>query len=129
MSNFKPGDWVIIPNDSDKRSLAQVKETYTESSKVKLYWPSENSAAVCSEMRQYELWQPEHNEWCWFWKDETDIPRLRQFISASNPFDRPTVYTTHPDPATVMSRTYCGIESYNYCEPFIRQLPTILKDK
>ena len=71
--------------------------------------------------------KPQPNEWCWFWNDETDIPRLRQFISASNPFDRPTVYTTHPDPVTVMSRAYCGIESYNYCEPFIGDLPQNLQ--
>ena len=73
--------------------------------------------------------KPQPNEWCWFWNHKNDIPRLRKFISASNPFDRPTVYTTHPDPATEMSRAYCGIESYKYCEAFIGQLPTILKDK
>ena len=129
MTNFKLDNWVIMPNDPDKRSLAQVKQTYTESNKVKLYWPSENSVAVCSEMTHYELWQPKPDEWCWFLNHKNDIPRLRKFISASNPFDRPTVYTTHPDPATEMSRAYCGIESYKYCEAFIGQLPTILKDK
>ena len=107
MTNFKLGDWVDIPSLNTE--------------------PVQNRSDLCH--LGLELWQPEHNEWCWFWNDETDIPRLRQFISASNPFGRPTVYTTHPDPATVMSRTYCGIESYNYCEPFIRQLPTTIKDK
>ena len=101
MTNFKPGDWVDIPSLNTE--------------------PVQYRLDLCH--LGLELWQPKPDEWCWFWNDKTDIPRLRQFISASNPFDRPTVYTTHPDPATVMSRTYCGIESYNYCEPFIGDLP------
>ena len=72
--------------------------------------------------------KPQPNEWCWFWNNEIDIPKLRQFISASNPFDGPTVYITQADPSTGMSRAYCGIESYNHCESFIGQLPTTIKD-
>ena len=120
MNPFKPGDWVkykdqqdttiykvinILPND-----LIDIEDTIVDKYDI-------------------ELWQPQPGEWCWFLNHKNDLPRLRKFISASNPFDRPTVYTTQPDPSTEMSRAYCGIESYNYCEPFIGQLPTILKDK
>ena len=115
MTNFKPGDWVIIPNDSDKRSLAQVKETYTESSKVKLYWPSEDSAAVCSEMTHYELWQPKSGEWCWFWcVSDFDAPILSRFYNMKD---------------NLFTCTNSKQILFTHCEPFIGQLPTILKDK
>ena len=124
MTNFKPGDWVIIPNDSDKRSLAQVKETYTESSKVKLYWPSEDSAAVCSEMTHYELWQPQSGEWCWFWSKSFPKPQLLPFRS----YFKNSFYSTEYG-VTIFNEVLCECNYFDYCEPFIGQLPTILKDK
>lgn len=60
MSSFKPGDWVILSNDT---CLAQVKETYPDSNKAKLYWHSEKSTGICSEIQYYELWQPKAGEW------------------------------------------------------------------
>lgn len=105
MSTFKPGEWVDIPFLNTK--------------------PVQYSSDLCH--LGLELWQPKPNEWCWFLNHKNDIPRLRKFISASNPFDGPTVYITQADPSTGMSRAYCGIESYNYCEPFIGDLPQNLQ--
>ena len=116
MTNFKLDNWVIMPNDPDKRSLAQVKETYTESNKGKLYWPSEDSAAVCSEMTHYELWQPQRGEWCWFWGIFDLVPKLAQFIDVHS--------------KGYHAKTFSANDSsyYSNVEPFIGQLPTILKD-
>ena len=84
MSSFKPGNWVILSSSSDSRSLAQVKETYLGSNKAKLYWPSENSTAVCSEMQYYELWQPKPNEWVVIADDITpDLYAVFQFNNHS----------------------------------------------
>ena len=55
MQQFKVGDWVKIPEDKEGRSLAQIKELYPENSmKAKLYWPSEQLTAICTEMQHYE---------------------------------------------------------------------------
>ena len=84
MNSFKPGDWIILSNSSDSRSLAQVKETYSDSNKAKLYWPSENYTAVCSEMQYYELWQPKPNEWVVIADDITpDLYAVFQFNNHS----------------------------------------------
>ena len=84
MSSFKPGDWIILSSSSDSRSLAQVKETYLDSNKAKLYWPSENSTAVCPEMQYYELWQPKVGEWVVIADDITsDIYVVFQFNNHS----------------------------------------------
>ena len=129
MSSFKPGNWVILSSSSDSRSLAQVKETYLDSNKSKLYWPSENSTAVCSEMQYYELWQPEVGEWCWFWNKCMDIdqsPRLAQFHliveELQEPMDFPAFYQTK-------YKTIKLGYLYDFCEPFIGQLPTFIKDQ
>ena len=120
MTNFKLGDWARVTEGHAKNNIFKV--TGLLGTDILLGNCFNYKADHC------KLWAPEEGEWCWFWNDETDIPRLRQFLYPSNIFDRPTVYITQPDPATVMSRTYWGIESYKYCEPFIGQLPTILKD-
>lgn len=107
MNSFKPDDWIILSNSSDSRSLAQVKETYSNSNKAKLYWPSENSTAVCSEMQYYELWQPKVGEWVWSKGSYTQA-----FIFK---------WTSSHEQAGIINCT-------NY-EPFIGQLPTYLKDQ
>lgn len=59
MSQLKINDWVKIPEDKSGRSLAQVKDLYPESPmKAKLYWPSENSTAICNEMQYYVRCEP-----------------------------------------------------------------------
>lgn len=66
MEPLKTGDWVKIPEDQEGRSLAQVKELYPENSmKAKLYWPSEESTAICTQMQHYARWKPEPREYCW----------------------------------------------------------------
>lgn len=112
MNLFKPDDWIILSNSSDSRSLAQVKETYSNSNKAKLYWPSENSTAVCSEMQYYELWQPKVGEWCWFWDENYTTAILAKFENISN-----GLFVEHHG------------NIFEYCEPFIGQLPTHLKDQ
>ena len=125
MTNFKIGDWVKSTKHPHLRPI-QINSIYESNTRPGILGLKFEGIVLYSD--ECELWQPQSGEWCWFLNYKNDLPRLRKFISASNPFDRPTVYTTHPDPTTKMSRAYCGIESYSYCEPFIGQLPTILKD-
>ena len=76
MQQFNVGDWVDI--NEDIRTLAQVKELDSDfNHRAKLYWPSENSTALCSEMNYYKPWQPKQGEWCWFYdKTSSAVPIL-----------------------------------------------------
>ena len=136
MSSFKPGDWVILSSSSDSRSLAQVQETYSDSNKAKLYWPSENSAAVCPEMQYYELWHPKVGEWCWFINPNC-APLLAQFVKMQ---DQSFWINNEYESVLGYKANKFGHYSGNigpkdedyvfvYCEPFIGQLPTFIKDQ
>ena len=127
MTNFKPGDW-IISNKHNQANPVKIAEQHNIDTGILGTYCNSKGRVELLYSHECTAWQPQPDEWCWFLSHKNDLPRLRKFISASNPFDRPTVYITEPDPSTEMSRAYCGIESYNYCEPFRGQLPTILKD-
>ena len=130
MQQFKVGDWVKIPEDKEGRSLAQIKELYPENSmKAKLYWPSEQSTAICTQMQHYVKWTPEPGEWCWFWDNETDVPTLAKLISINKLFERKETYTVAtPSCISELSYNYSRTMTFKYCEPFVRELPYNLKD-
>ena len=62
------------------------------------------------------IWQPQPGEWCWFWdnKYNTDLRKFYRYSKEENIYfaDNGVVY-----------------ESYNFCEPFIGQSPTILQSQ
>lgn len=58
------------------------------------------------------LWQPLPNEWCWFWNDGSTLV-LAQFAHGLS------------NGAKFTSKNLM----YQYCEPFIGQLPTILQSQ
>ena len=107
MSSFKPGDWVHIPSLNTK--------------------PVQYRSDLCH--LGLERWQPEVGEWCWFWNKCMDIaqsPRLAQFHliveELQKPMDFPAFYQIK------YKATKLGY-LYDFCEPFIGQLPTHLKDQ
>ena len=119
MQQFNVGDWVDI--NEDIRTLAQVKELDSDfNHRAKLYWPSENSTAWCSEMNYYKPWIPKKGEWCWFYdKTSSAVPILAQFDYMSE-----HIYVT-----TEIEIPFSGEErsayGFNSCIPFIGQLPII----
>ena len=62
------------------------------------------------------LWQPQPGEWCWFWDNEYNID-LRKFHRYS---EEENIYFADNGVVYI---------SYNFCEPFIGQLPTILQSQ
>ena len=62
-----------------------------------------------------ELWQPKPNEWCWFWNvTDFDAPTLSRFCGMQDKLFRCTNSKQN---------------LFTHCEPFIRQLPTSIKDQ
>ena len=59
-----------------------------------------------------ELWQPKVGEWCWFWDENYTTAILAKFENISN-----GLFVEHHG------------NIFEYCEPFIGQLPTHLKDQ
>lgn len=110
MQTFKPGDW--ITSYSEVQQVDKVskdgKTLFFNSYKPVAYtdyW----SSSRCSH------WQPQPGEWCWFWDNEYNID-LRKFHRYS---EEENIYFADNGVVYV---------SYNFCEPFIGQLPTILKE-
>ena len=128
MNSFKPGDWVIASKVCEKpkkfttiAKLKKIKSVFTYAYPYIL-----EDGNYCEAV---ELWQPKPNEWCWFWDKHTDIaqsPRLAQFHliveELQKPMDFPAFYQIK------YKATKLGY-LYDFCEPFIGQLPTSIKDQ
>ena len=125
MSSFKPGDWVKHIAFKSKHKCISINDGEFDD-KVSVT----NSPSFDNEfMIDYELWQPKVGEWCWFWNKDMDTnqsPRLAQFHlmteELQKPMDFPAFYQTK------YKATKLGY-LYDFCEPFIGQLPTSLKDQ
>jgi hypothetical protein len=113
MSNFKVGDWVRTKNgvfqieDIDDHDFI---EGVVED--VQLYFTDKNERWEWR--NNVKLWQPQVGEWCWFW-NTNEMPTLEQFSK---------YYDLDDDLGNYEVNTY---KLYQYCEPFIGELPTFLK--
>lgn len=103
MSNFKVGDFVryIHSNTSKPLKINNINCS-------RYYF--EGTGMSCLE---YELipWTPEPGEWCWFWDEHYTSAILAKFENISN-----GLFLEHHG------------NEFEYCEPFIGELPSNLKD-
>ena len=114
MSSFKPGDWVDIPSLNTE--------------------PVQYRSDLCH--LGLELWQPKVGEWCWFINTNC-APLLAQFVKMqTQSFWINNKYKSVLGYKANKFGHYSGNigpkdEDYVfvYCEPFIGQLPTYLKDQ
>lgn len=108
MNKFKVGDWVVIED-----SIYLVHATNNGNHNI--------SVDVINNLHNYKtfdvtLWQPQVGEWCWFKDEKNTIGSLTQLVGIEE------------------DGTYYGYSSYGMpdkapcVEPFIRELPTFLKD-
>ena len=101
---FKVGDWI---RDLRDNSIFQIN---SENFNLKL--STTNGV--------YIHWQPKLGEWCWF-LNKDKAPVLMQFNSLEADGNRK--YS-----ATFPNTPHPFISYYDYCEPFLGQLPTNLQD-
>lgn len=104
MTNFKPGDWVRY------KGVAQISHiTHTG-------YHLSNGYITKGDNGEIKLWKPQPGEWCWFWGIFDLVPKLAQFIDVHS--------------KGYHAKTFSANDSsyYSNVEPFIGQLPTILKD-
>ena len=102
---FKKGDWVIY--NGEYKRVTKAIDGYIDS--------LDNQVAVIMKEESLELWKPKINEYFWY---KNDLVK----------FDKT------PTNAGVLLQSIRGCSYYpsedfeDFCEPFIGQLPTILKD-
>ncbi len=61
-----------------------------------------------------EHWQPKEGEWCWFWDKKDNTPSIGKIEKYHNGYYYSSAF----------NGSIC-----EYCEPFIGELPSFLKDK
>ena len=115
MNPFKPGDWVKYKDQQDttiykvmdilSNDLIDIEDTIVDKYDI-------------------ELWQPKLGEWCWFWSKSFPKPQLLPFRS----YFKNNFYSTEYG-VTIFNGVLCECNYFDYCEPFIRQLPTHIKDQ
>lgn len=108
MTNFKLGDWARVIEGHAKNNIFKV--TGLLGTDILLGNCFNYKADHCT------LWTPEEGEWCWFWGIFDLVPKLAQFIDVHS--------------KGYHAKTFSANDSsyYSNVEPFIGQLPTILKD-
>ena len=103
-SKFKIGDWVRTPH----RGIFQIQHEI------------ELAAWEMTLGCRAELWTPQLGEWCWF-SNKNGIPTIGQFLSIETDGNRK--YS-----ATFPNTPHPFITYYDYCEPFLGQLPTNIQE-
>lgn len=123
---FKVGDWVVNKT-SKQRIIKKVTSAYSDSDTVTV---GDSTVGInVMLIKDLELWQPKPGEYCWVWNEPSDVPILTKVISMNYFLGRPTEYKVKTP--SYISETVYSCMTYMYfknCEPFIGQLPTILKD-
>ena len=128
MSSFKLGDWVISTKYPKANPIKVQHQHAIDTGVLGTYVNSKGQASLLY-AEECKLWQPSTDEWCWFWNKCMDIdqsPRLAQFHfiveELQEPMDFPAFYQIK------YKATKLGY-LYDFCEPFIGQLPRHLKDQ
>ena len=110
---FKVGDWVVEIHSTTK---AQVLELFGNQIRVKFCYPD---AIITTDSSDFIPWIPKKGDWCWF-LNKGRIPVISQFhsleIEGNRKYSATFPNTPHP-----------MIGYYDYCEPFIGNLPTTLQ--
>ena len=126
MTQFKVGDWVRHPSYGIGKVLTYQTSGpfHTVEVKGSSLWGTRSTKDGTFDrwipLTYIEPWEPTEGEWCWFYKEEIKpkhigthwaIPNLHKFGK-----------TTESGIQTIEG--FC----YSFCEPFIGQLPSFLKD-
>ena len=117
MNKFKVGDWVQFVDADGTRYFGKctgIRDTY-HSDYGDITVVDTDWADVGYFIQDIEYWQPEKGEWCWFWLDMSSNPELGQFKEMFN--------------GDLFCSIQNGNDAFKFCEPFIGELPSYLKNK
>lgn len=104
---FKVGNWVVN-KESKQRIIKKVTSVYSDTVTVGDSTVGINVMLI----KDLELWEPKEGDICWFWNKSNIYPRLATFINES-------LGSYYADTSN---------DGFDFCEPFIGQLPSYLKE-
>ena len=113
MNEFKVGDWVTTKAGYTKQISGLTRDACDTLS------IGNTSVGINVVFKnEIELWQPEIGEWCWFWEIDSN-PKLCQYSKYINgEYEALSI-----DP-------YYELEGhFGFCEPFIGELPSFIKER
>ena len=119
---FKIGDWI----KSTKYNISPIRIERIYNSKAREGIESFQSGGVILYSDEVKLWEPEEEEFCWFWNNSMQ-PFLAQFNFAEADDGILTYYTKqglHGSLVDLSDALFC----FEYCEPFLGKLPTLYKN-
>ena len=133
-NKFQIGDWVKDIQNGALYKIKEIKEfpkepTYKRFNffNTKETWIDIFNDEVDSD--EWELWKPTKDKWCWFFNNKTDIPTLAKLIEITTLFDRDKTYIVKtPSCISETSYNYSRTMNFKYCEPFIGELPSFIKE-
>ena len=112
---FKVGDWVRVVGQKDIEIVNNKNVSIFNNPKKSIF---------------FKHWQPEAGEWCWFYSDVMKLDNvciLRKFTQMEKDIEADDMFGCEP---TVPDKE--EFESikvfYKYCEPFIGNLPSFIKE-
>lgn len=120
MSTFKLGDWVISTKYPKANPIKIQHQHAIDTGVLGTYANSKGQASLLY-AEECKLWQPKVGEWCWFYKEQVKLEYVGThwaipYLGRFGKFTEQGVQTIEK---------FC----YSFCEPFIGQLPTFIKDQ
>lgn len=117
MSNFKVGDWIKIGDTVQQITAINPENDYNIT--CDMVETTDDYVSIES----IEPWYPKEGEWCWF--DKNKLGKFWKKQGTRN-------YWTLSEFKNISEKTRIPSGDYfvsDYCEPFIGQLPSFIKDK
>ena len=129
-NKFQIGDWVVNTTTDyyydGKRKWLKLNEDHLIFKKEINGSEWEKNFAF---VNKHKIWKPKVDEWCWFFNNKTDIPTLAKLIEITTLFDRNKTYIVKtPSCISETSYNYSRTMNFKYCEPFIGELPSFIKE-
>ena len=111
---FQVGDWIVnsrfpkLPFQVSKDWLAHIINTGRTIG---------GNTKETGDLKNFSLWQPKKGDWCWFWNEGTTLTIL-ELLEIVDDGNRKYF-------AAMPNATHSLGGYYQYCEPFIGNLPTL----
>jgi hypothetical protein len=108
MQQFKVGDWVRLPEGA----IGKIDVILLAGAIVRLTPTPEEDSWYATE---WELWQPEEGDFCWFRCSSWHSPVFGKFVTLNN--DNTYRAELNDGKGNIF------YDDFSYCEPFVDKLP------
>ena len=119
---FKIDDWIKSLKHTGLNPI-QIESMYDSNTRKGTKGLRSGGIVLYSD--EVKLWDPEKDEFCWFWNDDMQ-PFLAQF-DFSEDDDGTIIYYTKQGLHGSLADLSDALFSFKYCEPFVNKLPTLYK--